>query len=190
MLKTAVSNPVSRTLFEAGRSALAAALLALPALAGAQTGPQPELPRTQLSAGIHIIRAEVANTEESRRSGLMFRRELPGNDGMLFVFENPDVQCFWMRNTLLPLSIAFITDDGTIVNIEHGAADRGSALLEEAGALRAGNGAGLVRSMGSRPAARSTDCRREPRALRASPGAPLRTGKAGSARRMAVATSA
>ena len=69
MLKTAVSNPVSRTLFEAGRSALAAALLALPALAGAQTGPQPELPRTQLSAGIHIIRAEVANTEESRRSG-------------------------------------------------------------------------------------------------------------------------
>ena len=48
----------------------------------------------------------------------MFRRELPGNDGMLFVFENPDVQCFWMRNTLLPLSIAFITDDGTIVNIE------------------------------------------------------------------------
>ncbi len=118
MLKTAVSNPVSRTLFEAGRSALAAALLALPALAGAQTGPQPELPRTQLSAGIHIIRAEVANTEESRRSGLMFRRELPGNDGMLFVFEQPDVQCFWMRNTLLPLSIAFIADDGTIVNIE------------------------------------------------------------------------
>lgn len=48
----------------------------------------------------------------------MFRKELPGNDGMLFVFEQPDVQCFWMRNTLLPLSIAFIADDGTIVNIE------------------------------------------------------------------------
>ena len=48
----------------------------------------------------------------------MFRKELAGNDGMLFVFEQPDVQCFWMRNTLLPLSIAFIADDGTIVNIE------------------------------------------------------------------------
>ncbi|CAB3633382.1 Uncharacterized ACR%2C COG1430 [Achromobacter sp. 2789STDY5608633] len=99
---------------------LGAATLALPATAGAQTptGPQPTLPIAQLAAGIHIIRAEVANTEASRRDGLMFRKELAGNDGMLFVFEQPDVQCFWMRNTLLPLSIAFIADDGTIVNIE------------------------------------------------------------------------
>ena len=99
---------------------LGAATLALPAPAGAHTptGPQPTLPIAQLAAGIHIIRAEVANTEASRRDGLMFRKELAGNDGMLFVFEQPDVQCFWMRNTLLPLSIAFIADDGTIVNIE------------------------------------------------------------------------
>ncbi len=99
---------------------LGAATLALPATAGAQTptGPQPTLPIAQLAAGIHIIRAEVANTEASRRDGLMLRKELAGNDGMLFVFEQPDVQCFWMRNTLLPLSIAFIADDGTIVNIE------------------------------------------------------------------------
>nr|WP_312428826.1 DUF192 domain-containing protein [Achromobacter sp.] len=95
-----------------------AAALPLPASAQQQTGPQPRLPTTQLSAGIHIIRAEVANTDATRRDGLMFRRELPGNDGMLFVFDQPDVQCFWMRNTLLPLSIAFIADDGTIVNIE------------------------------------------------------------------------
>ena len=60
----------------------------------------------------------MADSDQTRRDGLMFRRELPGNDGMLFVFEQPDVQCFWMRNTLLPLSIAFIADDGTIVNIE------------------------------------------------------------------------
>ncbi len=101
-------------------AALAAAAFALPLPAGAQrqTGPQPTLPTTQLSAGIHIIRAEVADTDATRRDGLMFRRELPGNNGMLFVFEQPDVQCFWMRNTLLPLSIAFIADDGTIVNIE------------------------------------------------------------------------
>ncbi len=125
MPKNAVLIPVSLTLFKTAffrnllPKTLAAIALALPAMAGAQlTGPQAPLPTTQLSAGIHIIRAEVANTEATRRDGLMFRKELPGNDGMLFVFEQPDVQCFWMRNTLLPLSIAFIADDGTIVNIE------------------------------------------------------------------------
>jgi len=125
MLKNAVLIPVSLTLFKTAffrnflPKTLAAIAMALPAAAGAQlTGPQAALPTTQLSAGIHIIRAEVANTEATRRDGLMFRKELPGNDGMLFVFEQPDVQCFWMRNTLLPLSIAFIADDGTIVNIE------------------------------------------------------------------------
>ncbi|MCY1519049.1 putative ACR [compost metagenome] len=128
MSKNAALFSISRTLFEssffkAARPALAAFFLAaataaaLPATAQ-QTGPQPQLRTTQLSAGIHIIRAEVADSDETRRNGLMFRRELPGNDGMLFVFEQPDVQCFWMRNTILPLSIAFIADDGTIVNIE------------------------------------------------------------------------
>ncbi|MGY6270245.1 DUF192 domain-containing protein [Achromobacter denitrificans] len=126
MSKNAALSFISRTLFKspffkATRSKaalfLATAALALPA-AAQQAGPQPPLPTVQLSAGIHIIRAEVADSDETRRNGLMFRRELPGNDGMLFVFEQPDVQCFWMRNTLLPLSIAFIADDGTIVNIE------------------------------------------------------------------------
>ena len=130
MLKNAALFHVGRALLKtafiksAARGAIAALLgaatLALHVAAGAQTptGPQPTLPIAQLAAGIHIIRAEVANTEASRRDGLMFRKELAGNDGMLFVFEQPDVQCFWMRNTLLPLSIAFIADDGTIVNIE------------------------------------------------------------------------
>ena len=128
MSKKAALFSISRTLFEssffkAARPNLAALFLAaataaaLPA-AAQQTGPQPQLRTTQLAAGIHIIRAEVADSDETRRNGLMFRRELPGNDGMLFVFEQPDVQCFWMRNTILPLSIAFIADDGTIVNIE------------------------------------------------------------------------
>lgn len=111
----------------AGRATLAA-LLAAVALAGAAlpgtsraqefTEPQAALPKTQLSAGIHVIQAEVANTDETRQRGLMFRKRLDGNDGMLFVFERPDKQCFWMHNTPLPLSIAFIADDGTIVNIE------------------------------------------------------------------------
>ncbi|AOB33771.1 hypothetical protein AKI39_15620 [Bordetella sp. H567] len=82
------------------------------------TEPQAVLPKTQLSAGIHIIQAEVANSDETRQRGLMFRKRLDGNDGMLFVFERPDKQCFWMHNTPLPLSIAFIADDGTIVNID------------------------------------------------------------------------
>jgi uncharacterized membrane protein (UPF0127 family) len=93
----------------------------MPGLAAGQepSGPQPVLPKTQLSAGIHVIQAEVARTEETRERGLMFRERLDGNDGMLFVFDQPDRQCFWMRNTPQPLSIAFMADDGTIVNIEN-----------------------------------------------------------------------
>ena len=76
------------------------------------------LPVTRLSAGIHIIQAEVASTPETRSRGLMFRENLAPNQGMLFVFEQKAGQCFWMRNTLIPLSIAFLEDDGTIINIE------------------------------------------------------------------------
>lgn len=75
------------------------------------------LPAITLNAGIHNIRAEVAQTPEQRAIGLMHRREMPVNEGMLFVFEQPAQQCFWMKNTLLPLSIAFLADDGTVVNI-------------------------------------------------------------------------
>jgi len=47
----------------------------------------------------------------------MFRKEMPQQEGMLFVFEEPSLQCFWMKNTLLPLTAAFVADDGTIVNL-------------------------------------------------------------------------
>ncbi|HYG46266.1 MAG TPA: DUF192 domain-containing protein [Bordetella sp.] len=110
--------PIPQFLIKAA-VALAALLGTLPAaqaqpVAGA---PQSGLPVAELSAGIHIIRAEIADTEGTRRVGLMHRQSLPDNHGMLFVFELPDLQCFWMRNTPLPLSIAFIADDGAIVNI-------------------------------------------------------------------------
>ena len=49
--------------------------------------------------------------------GLMFRKDMPQHEGMLFVFEQPATQCFWMKNTLLPLTAAFVADDGTIVNL-------------------------------------------------------------------------
>ena len=75
------------------------------------------LPTKQLTAGMHVIRAEVATNYETRARGLMYRKELAPNAGMLFVFPHPAVQCFWMRNTLIPLSIAFIADDGMIIDI-------------------------------------------------------------------------
>ena len=96
-------------------AALAALLLALPALA--QDGPQ-KLPAIKLNAGMHIIQAEVAQSPGQRSIGLMNRPSMGANEGMLFVFEEPAQQCFWMKNTLLPLSIAFLAEDGTVVNIE------------------------------------------------------------------------
>lgn len=88
----------------------------LPLALQAQGMPQ-NLPAVQLNAGMHLIRAQVAQTPEQRQTGLMYRREMPPNDGMLFIFEAPSPQCFWMRNTPLPLDIAFIADDGSVVNV-------------------------------------------------------------------------
>ena len=95
--------------------ALAATVLALNAFAQEA---QMNLPRVKLNAGMHVIDAQVATTNDQRMTGLMFRQEMPQHEGMLFVFEQPSQQCFWMKNTLLPLAIAFVADDGTIVNIE------------------------------------------------------------------------
>jgi len=66
----------------------------------------------------HAIRVEVANTEDTRRTGLMFRDALPENQGMLFVYETEGRHAMWMKNTLIPLSVAFIDRSGRIINIE------------------------------------------------------------------------
>ncbi|WP_422015929.1 DUF192 domain-containing protein [Roseateles sp.] len=92
------------------------ALLAASGLAAAQDAPQ-KLRSIPLTAGMHVIQAEVAQSPQERAIGLMHRKDMPTNNGMLFVFEEPQPQCFWMRNTLLPLSIAFIAEDGSVVNI-------------------------------------------------------------------------
>ncbi|HEU4621763.1 MAG TPA: DUF192 domain-containing protein [Burkholderiaceae bacterium] len=84
----------------------------------AQNAPQSTLPTVTLSAGIHLIHAEVAATSSQRSVGLMMRQTMSPNGGMLFLFDQPEKQCMWMRNTLLPLSVAFLDDDGTVVNIE------------------------------------------------------------------------
>lgn len=95
----------------------AMALLLASGLTAAQGVPQMNLPVVQLQAGMHIIRAQVASTPEQMATGLMFRRDMPQHEGMLFAYDQPAVHCFWMKNTFIPLSIAFIADDGTIVNI-------------------------------------------------------------------------
>jgi len=79
--------------------------------------PQPRLPVVRLQAGIHVVTAELARTDRAREIGLMGRESLGPNEGMLFVFERKAVHCFWMRDTPLPLSIAFLDDDGRIVDI-------------------------------------------------------------------------
>ncbi len=95
------------------RFALIAAVAA-PYAAGAQQKPLPTLP---LNAGIHLIRAEIASTAETRTIGLMHRKKLGANDGMLFVFFDLAPHCMWMKNTLVPLSVAFIDERGVILNI-------------------------------------------------------------------------
>ena len=96
----------------------AATLLALAAAAaGAQEQAQINLPRVKLQAGMHQIDAQLALTPDQRQIGLMYRAEMPQHEGMLFVFEQASPQCFWMKNTLLPLTAAFVADDGTIVNL-------------------------------------------------------------------------
>lgn len=87
------------------------------ASAQAQEGPQLDLMRVKLQAGMYQIDAQVAQTPQQRAIGLMNRREMPAHEGMLFIFEQPSIQCFWMKNTLLPLTAAFVADDGTIVNL-------------------------------------------------------------------------
>jgi uncharacterized membrane protein (UPF0127 family) len=93
-------------------------LAALVCCAAFAQEPQMNLPRVKLTAGMHQIDAQVARTTDERMTGLMHRKEMPQHEGMLFVFEQPTQQCFWMKNTLLPLSAAFVADDGTVVNVE------------------------------------------------------------------------
>jgi len=92
------------------RFALLFILAAAPALAQ-------ELPTVQLNAGMHIIRAEVAADFSTRAQGLMHRKSLGQNDGMLFVFDEAAIQCMWMKNTLIPLSVAFLDERGAVINI-------------------------------------------------------------------------
>jgi len=65
-----------------------------------------------------MVGRSLSTVARQREIGLMFRPTMAANDGMLFVFERAGQQCFWMKNTLIPLSVAFVADDGSVVNIE------------------------------------------------------------------------
>lgn len=95
-------------------------LVGLGCLLSAQATPIPapqfDLPKMQVRMGGKQAQVQVARSDEERAIGLMGRVHLEPNEGMLFIFPSLDVQCFWMRNTLLPLSAAFINDAGRVVN--------------------------------------------------------------------------
>jgi uncharacterized membrane protein (UPF0127 family) len=124
---TPVTAPVAdrrRSVIASWRAILCGALAAgscmlAPTASRAQPveGQPQQLPTVVLTGGFHRIVAMVADDPAERSHGLMWRREMGANEGMLFVFEQPTRQCFWMRNTLIPLSIAFLGDDGAIVNV-------------------------------------------------------------------------
>ena len=79
--------------------------------------PQMSLERVNLTAGMYRIDAQLAKTVAQQKTGLMYRKELAQQEGMLFMFPQDGVHCFWMKNTLIPLTAAFVEEDGTIVNL-------------------------------------------------------------------------
>ena len=108
--------PVPRLKVFFQRTLFVLVAMAAPMLGWAQE-PQTNLQRTVIQAGMFQIDAQIAQTPEQRQIGLMFRKDMPAHEGMLFIFEEPQKLCFWMKNTLLPLTAAFVDDDGVIVNM-------------------------------------------------------------------------
>jgi len=96
-------------------ASLVVAILALPAIAAHA---QQKFQVIPLTAGMHVIQAELVANDRDRQQGLMFREKMGSNEGMVFVFDAPATVCMWMKNTPLPLSVAFIDESGKIVNIE------------------------------------------------------------------------
>jgi uncharacterized membrane protein (UPF0127 family) len=100
------------------RHTLFAGLLGLTASLSLAQNINTSLPIIELKTSIYRIQAEVASTPQARQIGLMNRTSMPTDSGMLFIFDQKASHCFWMSNTKIPLAIAFIADDGKIVNIE------------------------------------------------------------------------
>lgn len=87
--------------------------------------------------GDHSFDIEVATTDQDRALGLMFRRSLPENAGMLFLYDPPQPAAMWMKNTLIPLDIVFISPDGRVHRIESGAEPFSTSLIPSEGTISA-----------------------------------------------------
>jgi uncharacterized membrane protein (UPF0127 family) len=106
-------DPRSRLFF-----IIACLVTTLSSLSVTAVSAQQRFPVSTLNIGVHLIRAEIATTTAQRSQGLMFREQMAENEGMAFRFSEAKPYCMWMKNTPLPLSVAFVDDDGKIVNIE------------------------------------------------------------------------
>jgi uncharacterized membrane protein (UPF0127 family) len=84
-------------------------------------------------SGDHNFNIELATTNEERALGLMFRRSLPAGGGMLFLYDRPQSAAMWMKNTLIPLDMVFISPDGTVHRIEQNAEPHSTALIPSEG---------------------------------------------------------
>jgi uncharacterized membrane protein (UPF0127 family) len=146
------------TAFAGFRRAVAGIALGLCAL-----GASAQLPEIVLTVNGHKLTAEVAHTGEARRQGLMHRRILPENRGMLFVFEEAGAHAMWMKNTYIPLSVAFLDERGGVINI----ADMEPHTVDSHGAARPARYAleanrGWFAKRGIKPGARVEGIERAP----------------------------
>lgn len=117
-------------------------LAALPLAAHAQTTAQPELPKERLvivtkDGARHEFNVEMALSPEQQTVGLMFRTSVPADGGMLFDWGVPRDSTMWMRNTVSPLDMLFINDDGTIRRIAEDTVPQSLAMIESRGPVRA-----------------------------------------------------
>ncbi|HYZ25260.1 MAG TPA: DUF192 domain-containing protein [Rhodopila sp.] len=106
------------------------------------TGPQPELPKEKLvivtrDGQEHTFNVEMALTEQQQETGEMFRKEVPPDGGMLFVWDPPQRSQMWMKNTLIPLDMVFINTDGKIRTIAENTTPQSLAVIDSGGPVKA-----------------------------------------------------